>query len=324
MNDKLTRAGFEERRLAMGAIELNYVVGPNHGPALVLIPAQMGTWESYERVFLPLAESFQVYAVDVRGHGKSSWTTGDYSWKSVGEDLATFLEKVVGRPALVAGNSSGGVLALWLAAEHPERVAGIVLEDAPIFSVEWPRFRDKDRFVYQGLVHAVESIGDVNHRDLADYLRGQVLPMNEGRRIRRMPDWFVDLLSWAIKRRLAAHPGEPVDIAWLPGSARVMFKSLSQFDPDFARAFVDGRFYGDFDHAEALRRTRCPILVLHADWFRHPDFGLVGALDADDVAHIVALRPEARVERIHANHVIHFFKPQAFVDAIKNWARAIG
>lgn len=35
MNDKLTRAGFEERRLAMGAIELNYVVGPNHGPALV-------------------------------------------------------------------------------------------------------------------------------------------------------------------------------------------------------------------------------------------------------------------------------------------------
>lgn len=116
----------------------------------------MGTWELYERVFLPLAESFQVYAVDVRGHGKSSWTTGDYSWKSVGEDLATFLEKVVGRPALVAGNSSGGVLALWLAAEqHPERVAGIVLEDAPIFSVEWPRFRDKDRFVYQGLVHAV-------------------------------------------------------------------------------------------------------------------------------------------------------------------------
>jgi len=320
MNNTLSRAGFLERRFSEGAIALNYVVGPERGPALVLIPAQMGTWESYERVLLPLAEHFQVFAVDVRGHGKSSWATGDYSWSSVGGDLARFLAGVVGRPAIVSGNSSGGVLALWLAAQSPDRVAGVVLEDAPVFSTEWPRFRDRDRFVYQGLVHLVEAIGDVHNRDLADYLRGQILPMNQGRRIRRMPDWFVDLLSWAIKRRLAAHPGEPVDIAWLPGSARLMFKSLSQFDPDFARAFVDGRFYGDFDHAEALRKVRCPILVLHADWFRHPDFGLVGALDADDVARIVSLHADTRVERISANHVIHHFKPKAFVRALVDFA----
>lgn len=324
MKATLTRAGFEMRRVTTGKVELNYVVGPNRGPALVLIPAQMGTWESYERVLETLAERFQVYAVDVRGHGGSTWTTGDYTWASVGGDLAVFLERVVGRPAIVAGNSSGGVLALWLAAEHPERVSAIVLEDAPVFSVEWPRFRDRDRFVYTGLVHLVDSIGDVKNRDLADYLRGQVLPTNRGRRIRRMPDWFVDLLSWAIKRRLAAHPDEPVDIGWLPGSARVMFKSLSQFDPDFARAFVDGRFYVDFDHSEALRRTRCPILVLHADWFRHPDFGLVGALDADDVARIVALRPDTRVERIAANHVIHYFKPKAFVRALEDLTKRLG
>lgn len=320
MNNTLSRAGFLERRFSEGAITLNYVVGPERGPALVLIPAQMGTWESYEHVLLPLAEHFQVFAVDVRGHGKSTWTTGDYSWASVGGDLARFLAGVVGRPAIVSGNSSGGVLALWLAAQSPDGVAGVVLEDAPVFSTEWPRFRDRDRFVYQGLVHLVEAIGDVNNRNLADYLRGQILPMNQGRRIRRMPDWFVDLLSWAIKRRLAAHPGEPVDIAWLPGSARLMFKSLSQFDPDFARAFVDGRFYGDFDHAEALRKVRCPILVLHADWFRHPDFGLVGALDADDVARIVSLHADTRVVRISANHVIHHFKPKAFVRALVDFA----
>lgn len=319
MNARLLQAGFSERRYATGVVELNYVVGPDQGQPLVLIPAQMGTWESYERVLIPLAERFRVYAVDVRGHGGSSWTTGDYSWDSVGGDLAGFLKDVVGRPAVVSGNSSGGVLALWLAAEHPEQVAGIVLEDAPIFSVEWPRFRDRDRFVYKGLEHLVDSIGNVHHRDLADYLRGQILP-REGRPARRMPNWFVDLLSWAIKRRQASHPGEPIDIGWLPGSARLMFKSLSQFDPDFARAFVDGRFYGVFDHAEALRSVKCPILVLHADWFRHPDHGLVGALDADDVARIVALHPDTHVERIKANHVIHYFKPSDFVEMIEYWA----
>ncbi len=319
MNARLSRSGFEERRCRVGHVELNYVVGPNNGQPLVLIPAQMGTWESYERVLAALAEAFQVYAIDVRGHGRSSWTTGDYSWDSVGGDLACFLEEVVRRPAIVSGNSSGGVLALWLAAKHPEWVSGIVFEDAPVFSVEWPRFRDRDRFVYQGLVHLVDTIGNVHQRDLADYLRGQVLP-RQGRPARRMPNWFVDLLSWAIKRRLAAHPDEPVDIAWLPGSARLMFKSLSQFDPDFARAFVDGRFYGDFDHAEALRSVRCPILVLHADWFRHPDYGLVGALDSADVEHIVALHADTRVERIRANHVIHYFKPDEFMERLEFWA----
>lgn len=54
----------------------------------------------------------------------------------------------------------------------------------------------------------------------------------------------------------------------MPLAARVMFLSLSMFDPDFARAFVDGRMYTGLDHAEAFSRVRCPLLVLHADWFR--------------------------------------------------------
>lgn len=56
MPKKIKQAGFEERCLNTGEIEMNYVVGPSNGPALVLIPAQMGTWESYQRVLPPLAQ----------------------------------------------------------------------------------------------------------------------------------------------------------------------------------------------------------------------------------------------------------------------------
>jgi pimeloyl-ACP methyl ester carboxylesterase len=317
---KLEQIGYEERRFHTGEIEMNYVVGPNNGPALVLIPAQTGIWESYGRVMGPLAKKFQVFVVEIRGHGRSQWTTGDYSWASVGRDMTAFLKQVVQRPSLISGNSSGGIIALWLAANVPELVAGIILEDAPVFSVEMPRFRDEDRFVYQGLEHLVERIGAPNDRDLAEYFRGQELPVDEGRRVRRVPNWFIRFLSWTIRRYQAKHPGEPVNIGYFPMTLRVLIKSLSKFDPDFARAFVDGRFYEGIDHAEALKRVRCPMLVLHANWFRHPQYGLVGAMDDRDAARIQELVPHAQYKKIAANHVIHAFEPEKFVEAVEAFA----
>jgi pimeloyl-ACP methyl ester carboxylesterase len=317
MIKKLEKAGFEECRFHTGEIEMNYVVGPNNGPALVLIPAQMGTWESYQRVMLPLAKMFLVYCVDIRGHGKSDWKTGDYSWESIGRDMSAFLRQIVQRPAIIAGNSSGGLIALWLAANIPDLVSAIILEDAPVFSAEMPRFQDEDRFVYQGLQHVVDVLGDPQKRDLANYFRGQVLPVNEGRREQRVPDWFVNTLSRLIRHYERAHPGEPLDIPYFPTTLRLLIKSISTYDPDFARAFVDGRFYKGLDHAEALRHVKCPVLVLHANWFRHPRYGLVGAMDDQDAARIQALVPHAQYKKIPANHVIHVFEPEKFLKEIE-------
>jgi pimeloyl-ACP methyl ester carboxylesterase len=184
-----------------------------------------------------------------------------------------------------------------------------------------PRFRDEDRFVYQGLQHIVEALGDPKNRDLAEYFRGQVLPVDGGRRERRVPDWFVRLLSRIIRRYEATHPRQPVDIGYLPTSLRLLIKSISTFDPDFARAFVDGRFYKGLDHAEALKRVRCPVLVLHANWFRHPNYGLVGAMDDQDAARIQALVPEAQYKYIPANHVIHGFEPERYVQEVEAFAK---
>lgn len=309
------RAGFRERRFDTGTVRLNYVVGPDHGPPLVLIPEQTGTWESYQRVLVPLSRRWQVYAIDVRGHGRSTWTPGEYSWRHLGADLTAFLTEVVRTPAVISGNSSGGLVALWCEANLPDWVSGAILEDAPVFSAELPRFRDHDRFVYRGLEHLVRQLGDLDDRDLADYLRGQTLPVSEFRE-RRVPDWFVDLLSGRLRSFQIRHPGRPVDLPYFPRTLRLLFTSLSMFDPDFARAFLDGRFYDGLDHADALARVSCPLLILHADWRRLPGHGLVGAMDDDDAARIARIAPHSRYQRIRANHVIHMFKPRQFVAAV--------
>nr|WP_316046409.1 alpha/beta hydrolase [Planococcus glaciei] len=66
-SSKLKKAGFQEFQFDTGEIKFNYVVGPDNGPPLVLIPAQMGMWESYQKVLVPLSNDFQVFALDIRG-----------------------------------------------------------------------------------------------------------------------------------------------------------------------------------------------------------------------------------------------------------------
>ncbi|MEU4421658.1 alpha/beta hydrolase [Actinoplanes sp. NPDC024001] len=318
---RVAGAGFRHEAVDLDGVTISYGKGPDNGRPLVLIPAQMATWATYDAVLPALAERFTVYAVDVRGHGNSSWTPGDYSWASVGRDLRLFLERVVQRPAIISGNSSGGIIALWCAANVPAHTAAIVLEDAPVFSLEMPRFRDRDRFVHDGLVHAVDVLADFEKRHLAEYFRGQVLPVSE-RRSKRLPDWFVDLLDRKVQRYERRHPGEPSGLSawWLPGNIGELFRSLSMFDPDFARAFVDGRFYGDFSHAAALRAVSCPLLLLHATWHRFAAHGLVGAMDDDDARRVRELAPQTVYRRIPANHVIHRYRPRQFVEALNAFA----
>ncbi len=63
-----------------------------------------------------LAEHFEVFAVDLRGQGRSTRTPGRYTLDNMGNDLVRFIDVVIGRPTIVSGLSSGGVLSAWLSA----------------------------------------------------------------------------------------------------------------------------------------------------------------------------------------------------------------
>ena len=86
--------GFAEKQFDTGEVVLNYVEGPDNGPPLLLIPGQMESWQGYKPVLPSLSEKFHVFAVDVRGNGKSTWTTGHYSYNEFGNDLRIFLDDV--------------------------------------------------------------------------------------------------------------------------------------------------------------------------------------------------------------------------------------
>jgi pimeloyl-ACP methyl ester carboxylesterase len=88
-----------------------------------------------------LAERFYVFAVDLRGQGRSSWTPGRYTLDNFGNDLVRFIDLVIGRPTYVSGLSSGGVLSVWLSAyAKAGQVIAAVYEDPPLFAktiIDW-------------------------------------------------------------------------------------------------------------------------------------------------------------------------------------------
>ncbi|MET9192792.1 alpha/beta hydrolase [Streptomyces olivaceus] len=138
LRDVYVPHAYPEQQADLGEITMNYAeAGDPDKPALLLIPEQTGSWWGYEEAMGLLAEDYHVYAVDLRGQGRSSWTPKRYSLDNFGNDLVRFIALVVKRPVVVAGNSSGGVLAAWLSAySMPGQIRGVLCEDAPFFASE--------------------------------------------------------------------------------------------------------------------------------------------------------------------------------------------
>lgn len=67
----------------------------------------------------------RTFAYDLRGHGGTTLGEPDATLVQLGQDLIGFLEEVTG-PAVVAGFSLGGTVALWVAAERPDLVTRVV------------------------------------------------------------------------------------------------------------------------------------------------------------------------------------------------------
>jgi pimeloyl-ACP methyl ester carboxylesterase len=125
---------FGEKTINTGEAVINYAVaGSPDKPALLLIPGQTESWWGYEQAMGLLKEHFQAFAVDLRGQGRSSRTPGRYTIDNFGNDMVRFIAIAIGRPVIVSGLSSGGVISAWLSAyAMPGTIRAAVYEDPPL------------------------------------------------------------------------------------------------------------------------------------------------------------------------------------------------
>jgi pimeloyl-ACP methyl ester carboxylesterase len=100
------------------------------GTPLVLIHGYTASTYSWKEVFEPLAKSFHVIAVDLKGFGFSGKPDGDYSRRAQAMLVSHLLDHLKIDKAWLCGNSMGGEVALNVALANRERVAGLILIDS--------------------------------------------------------------------------------------------------------------------------------------------------------------------------------------------------
>ncbi len=122
-------------------VQIHYADAPGPGPALVILHGITSALDTFASLIPTLAQQAHVYAIDLRGHNLSGRAPGAYRIPDYARDMASFLHGVVGRPAVVAGHSLGGLIAIWLAAHEPDWVQGLFLADPPLYMTQPPRLQ---------------------------------------------------------------------------------------------------------------------------------------------------------------------------------------
>lgn len=297
-DDVFAPHAYEERAIDLGEVRMNHVVvGSADRPALLLIPGQTESWWGFEKAIALLEPHFQVFAVDLRGQGRTTRTPGRYSLNTMGNDLVRFIALAIGRPVIVSGNSSGGVLAAWLSAfAMPGQIRGVHCEDAPFFASEVsPRYG-----------HSIRQSAGPIFELMSRYIGDQ---------------WSIG--DWAGLQAARAKDAHPANrFLSMAGEPAQMFK---EYDPEWGRAFVTGTVAQNCAHDRMLAQVRTPVLFTHHMRAIDPTTGgLIGAISDFQVEKVQELvvgagQPFDLVQAPDAAHSMHQSDPARFAQILSGW-----
>ncbi len=110
--------------LGWGAL---HVEDSGAGAPLLLISGLNGLAQPWRGITPEMARSFRVIAHDHRGLGASDKWDGAYSVDQIAEDVLGLMDALGLERAHIVGHSLGGAVAQAIAADHPDRVAGLIL-----------------------------------------------------------------------------------------------------------------------------------------------------------------------------------------------------
>ncbi|MBC2575431.1 alpha/beta hydrolase [Peptostreptococcus canis] len=330
LKNKSSKLGLEEKqfRLDDGSV-INYAEGPDNGPDIVLLHGQMVDWKDYRAVLPKLTKEFHVFALDYYGHGKSSKNPDLYNIERISSDIALFIKEKVGLSTIISGHSSGALITAYIAAEFPENLKAIILEDGPFFATEKGRAESTFSYkTFQSIHNYLTEKPNVTYFEY--YLKNN--PMRILFNKNGNDNWHKIVAEPAMK--LFRKDMTKIPVIWyyppelgvntlLQLSANLQDRT-GDFDLRFGNTFYDFSFFNDTNQEEILKRISIPTCIFHvnppketAPSYYTAEGMLISAMDEKDAQRINELIPESiLVEGFDSTHNIHVDQPKEYINKI--------
>ena len=280
----------ESREVTLGG-PVHYADFGGEGPPLVMIHGWGGSHLNWMAVGPGLARHSHVYALDFIGHGKTPLAGRRANLAGHLDVIDRFISVVCKEPAILMGNSTGGLLSIFEAARDRDQVAGLVLVDPALPSPRTLKLAVVDLAVNLLLAPGLAEAG---------------IRLNGRRNAEQAARQFMRVVTPHPERI----PKEVVD-------AHIAF--TEQRDPrEFARSFLaTGRSLRWYTgrrkrYYEVVDRARVPGLIVHGEL--DPLVPLAAAFELHD------RRPDWRLEVIPGvGHVPMMEAPGRFVEIVDAW-----
>ena len=273
--------------------------GPPEGPLMVCVHGLGGSLLNWAAVAPTLAQTCRVLALDLAGFGRTRSHGRSPSVRDNQQLLHRFLTEVCEDPAILVGNSMGGLIAVLQTAAHPETVAGIILVDPalPVGLTSRPNPQVAGMF---GL-YAVPAVG-----------RSVVA--------RRRSSRSAEGLAMALLRLCTADPSRVPDLVL--AQHLELARERNDYPDVDAELIVAARsllwvLARRRVHASLLRNITVPVMLLHGDQDR-----LVPIASARTAA---AANPTWRFEvAVGVGHVPQLEVPEWTISQILDWLKTDG
>jgi pimeloyl-ACP methyl ester carboxylesterase len=117
----------------------DYAAAKNNTTTILCMHGLSRNSADFEDLASVLSDDFRVLSVDQRGRGMSQWDpdTSHYNLAVYVADMWSLLDCLGLESVLIIGTSMGGLMGIMMAAEKPNRVAGLVINDiGPVVAAE--------------------------------------------------------------------------------------------------------------------------------------------------------------------------------------------
>lgn len=230
------------------------------------------TFSSYASLF---PQRFCIRAIDFRGHGQSGRAGDRYRVIDYVNDAIAALESI-GKPAVIYGHSLGALVSAAVAAQRPDLVSAVVLEDPPSPGY-WHQLETTQYYPTFQAMRKWAGRVDLPVAEMAHGFGSEVLKTFSDGRVLRISD---------------VRDGV---------SVRFTAKCVQDLDPAVMDTILSGRWPEHLDLESYFARIQCPVLIMRGDVARG------GMLPEPDAARLVSLLKDGIcLEFPMAGHLLHW------------------